>query len=356
MNQKNNKKKDYWLERRKERLTLLEQIEDSNIERVQEAIKKAVDSIQSDIYNLYSKYAADNKMSYSSSLLYLTNNERKEFQRGLKDYIKLASDERTAIMYKKELQGLSVRARVKRLEALKANLMRSASDINSILLNNNIFNDLYKESYLHNIFSIQKYVGLGVRFDLPNERVIKKLSEYPWSGNNYSSKVWNISNNFVKSLDSIITKGMIQGKNSNVIARELKEKALGKKDKKGNIKGGTLYECRRLVRTESAYITEQATLDSYEELEVDKYEFLATLDLKTSQVCQDLDGEKFKSKKSKVGINYPPMHCFCRSTTVPIVFEDDEYITRIARNPSSNKNEYIANQKYKDWKKSIINS
>ena len=146
----------------------------------------------------------------------------------------------------------------------------------------------------------------------------------------------------------------MQGKNSNIIAKELKEKALGKRNKNGDIKGGTLYECQRLVRTESAYISEQATLDTYNDLEVEKYEYLATLDTKTSVTCQDLDGIRFKTKNIKVGVNYPPMHCFCRSTTIPIVFEDEEDITRVARSSTTGKNEYIPNQNYKEWKNNLL--
>ena len=41
---------------------------------------------------------------------------------------------------------------------------------------------------------------------------------------------------------------------------------------------------------DSAYIYEQATKDAYEECGVEWYEFLATLDGKTSEICRELDG------------------------------------------------------------------
>ena len=80
---------------------------------------------------------------------------------------------------------------------------------------------------------------------------------------------------------------------------------------------GVAYSAaKRLVRTETAYIYEQATKDAYEECGVEWYEFLATLDGRTSEVCRELDGKHFKVRDAMPGKNYPPMHPNCRSTTV----------------------------------------
>ena len=73
---------------------------------------------------------------------------------------------------------------------------------------------------------------------------------------------------------------------------------------------GVAYSAaKRLVRTETAYIYEQATKDAYEECGVEWYEFLATLDGRTSEICRELDGKHFKVRDAMPGKNYPPKMC-----------------------------------------------
>jgi SPP1 gp7 family putative phage head morphogenesis protein len=52
---------------------------------------------------------------------------------------------------------------------------------------------------------------------------------------------------------------------------------------------------------------------------VEKYEFLAAIDSRTSKLCRDKDGKVFKLKDSKVGVNFPPLHPHCRSTIIPVL-------------------------------------
>jgi SPP1 gp7 family putative phage head morphogenesis protein len=66
--------------------------------------------------------------------------------------------------------------------------------------------------------------------------------------------------------------------------------------------------CVRLIHTEHSYFMEISSQKAYVECDVDKYEILATLDKRTSKICQDLDGEVFNVKDAVVGVNMPPFH------------------------------------------------
>ena len=46
---------------------------------------------------------------------------------------------------------------------------------------------------------------------------------------------------------------------------------------------------------------------------------MAKIDKKTSKICHSLNDKVFKVKDMIPGINAPPMHPWCRSTTVPHV-------------------------------------
>ena len=69
-----------------------------------------------------------------------------------------------------------------------------------------------------------------------------------------------------------------------------------------------LKNCIRLIHTEHSYFMEQASQKAYDELDIDKYKILATLDKRTSEICQKLDGEVFNVKDAVIGVNMPPFH------------------------------------------------
>ncbi|COT72476.1 phage protein [Streptococcus pneumoniae] len=48
-----------------------------------------------------------------------------------------------------------------------------------------------------------------------------------------------------------------------------------------------------------------------------EYTYVAKLDNKTSDTCRGMDGKTFKVKDMTPGVNAPPMHAHCRSTTMP---------------------------------------
>jgi phage head morphogenesis protein, SPP1 gp7 family len=110
-------------------------------------------------------------------------------------------------------------------------------------------------------------------------------------------------------------------------------------------------KARRLVRTESAFFHNQMELLSYEDAEITKYRFIAVLDKRTSHICQEHDNKVYDTDKAVPGVNYPPLHPWCRSTT--IAHDDDiDYskLERRARNPATGKTELVpADMTYKEW-------
>lgn len=90
------------------------------------------------------------------------------------------------------------------------------------------------------------------------------------------------------------------------------------------------FEARRLVRTETACVANMAELYGYKELDIDEYEFSACLDSRTSDLCRELDGKVFKRNSAQAGVNLPPMHPFCRSTTLPVLPSEEDLDKELA--------------------------
>lgn len=240
----------------------------------------------------------------------------------------------------KMLNAYSQKGQITRLELLNVEIEKTLVKLfgNGQISIYNMLADTYKDSYYRSIYNVQTAFGIGVDFIKPNEAVIQKSVTKSWCKTNYSKKIWGHRKQLAEDLRSHITQGLIQG---------LSEEEMSKKLAKDlNV---SLSNAKRLARTESNYIHNQVSLDTYEEYAgIEKYRFLATLDYKTSPICQDLDGKIFYKEEAQVGVNFPPMHPNCRSTTT-VYFDGDEIGTRAARGANGKSYEVPADMTYKEW-------
>lgn len=200
---------------------------------------------------------------------------------------------------------------------------------------------LFEESYYKNIFDYQQFVGFGSSFNRISTHQIEAAVTTAWKGKNYSERLWGDHRmSLARYLNRIITSGFIQGSSSMVMRAELqKVVSIG------------AYEARRLIRTESCQVSNRASLLAYREFGTAKFQFLATLDLKTSERCRDMDGKIFLTEKAAIGVNMPPLHPFCRSTTIPYVPNEvfDKEDTRTARGGDGRTYQVPGDMTYGDW-------
>ena len=99
--------------------------------------------------------------------------------------------------------------------------------------------------------------------------------------------------------------------------------------------GSSEKQAYRLIVTESARMDNQALLDQYKAMGVEKFEFLATLDNRTSEICRSMDGLVFNIEDAQIGLNVPPLHPYCRSRIVPVMEEGDEATERVYRDENN---------------------
>lgn len=119
--------------------------------------------------------------------------------------------------------------------------------------------------------------------------------------------------------------------------------------------GVNAFCARRIVRTESAYVANAAQAKAYGEAGIERYRFVATLDSRTCECCAALDGRVFELANAKPGTKYPPMHPFCRSTTIAD-FGDDELkgLERLAKDKDGNTVRVPAGMTYEEWHREFV--
>ena len=306
MDQKN---RDYWEERQiKREAKAFTTIQDTEKEyRI--ALEKAKQDINKEISRITTTYMNDNILNYNDALKLLKGDEYKVWKKDLHDYLKEYNKLlKTAPLEAKklylEIETLSARSRLSHLDSLKAQV-----DMEMVKLifgvedsAKNALTSVYRDTFIE----VTKDLGINA---IVSRDKIKTVLDRPWSGANFSQRIWSNTDKLAQTVKQEIVNGMIQGINLQTMAKRVSERfEIAKKN-----------DVERLLRTEVNYTFNQATLDGYKEAGIEKYEFSATLDSRTSQICSELHGEVFEIKKIAVGLNYPPMHPRCRSTTIPIV-------------------------------------
>ena len=303
------KNRDYWEERQvKREAKAFSTIQDIEKE-YKIALEKAKQNINKELSRIGTTYMKDNSLSYHDALKLLKGDEYKVWKKDLHDYmaeynklLKTAPLEAKKLYL--EIETLAARSRMSHLDSLKAQV-----DIEMVKLifgvedsAKNALTSVYRDTF------IEVTEDLGINAIVSRDK-IKAVLDRPWSGANFSERLWSNTDKLAQTVKQEIVNGMIQGINLQTMTKRVSERF--ETAKKNDVE--------RLLRTEVNYTLNQATLDGYKEAGIEKYEFNATLDSRTSQICSELHGEVFEIKKIAVGLNYPPMHPRCRSTTIPII-------------------------------------
>lgn len=337
--------RDYWKKR-------FIAIENQNTEKtvkyfenLEKQFKQANKKIEAELSTWYRRFAVNNNITLPEAKRLLNSNELKELKWDVNDYIKHGKENAINQKWLKELENASSKKHITRLEALKLQLQQQVEVLYGNQLDDfdKLSRDIYHDNYYHTAFEIQK--GFNVGYDLQgyNERQLEKVLNGTWGadGSNFSNRIWKHKAELLNTLNNEITLNIIKGKSPDDAIKNIAKQFNVSKNKAG-----------RLVMTESAYISSLAQKDCYKELDVERYEIVATLDTHTSHICQDLDGEVFKMSEYESGVTAPPFHPYCRSCTCP--YFDDDYGERIARDENGEKYFVPSNMKYHDWYKKFV--
>ena len=240
--------------------------------------------------------------------------------------------------------SLAYEYRMKRLNALLLNTDKKFKELYGVNLHDTtaFLKSIIPEAYYHTIFDIAQGIGKQPEFAAVPEKLINKIIHEDWSGENYSKRIWANTNALAEEVREVLTEAAVNGESIYKTSKKIADKF-----------DTSEYNARRLIRTETTYACNQAEQVAYKELDIEKYQFVATLDTRTSTICQQLDGKVFKVEDAQAGKNLPAMHPNCRSTTIPY-FKEGMPEIRTARDKDGNRITVPASMTYDEWHKKYI--
>jgi len=332
--------KKYWSKRQEQKYLDGEQSILEYYKGLESCFKQAQKEIQGVLDTFYARYMKENGInSFTEAQKLLNKREIGDLQ----DYINKVKEHMGT--YNLELNNMSLKARITRYEGLQKQIDAVLQQLYSLEYEkkgSDALQSLYEESYFKTWFNIDQYNGFHSEFAQIDPAAVNQLISYPFNGANFSDRLWKQKDFFLQQLKEATTTMIVQGKNPNVLAADFAKKFNARE-----------FDAKRLLHTEASYIMEQASQDMYEEAEFEEYEWVATLDSKTCEQCQPLDGKVFTVGKGVVGETLTPKHCFCRCTTVPC-FDDEEETTRVARDVNGKNVNVPADMTYEKWHKEHV--
>lgn len=334
--------KDYWTQRKAN--LIYEQMDkaEKQADKFDKVYEEAKAYLDKEINKIFDKFQRDYGLSENVARQVLKTMKDKKGLANLRRMLEARPNDPNIQRLLADLDSPAYTYRMKRLERLSADLdlMRESIYHSEKKGSDSFYSDLIKDSYYKATFDLQQQTGLAYSFsDLP-ETEIKRLQGLKWTGEAYSDRIWSNTGALASSVKDELLVSLMTGRSVRDTSQAIAERFEVGKGK-----------ARRLVRTESAFFHNQMELLSYEDAEITKYKFVAVLDKRTSHICQQHDNKVYNTDEAVPGVNYPPLHPWCRSTT--IAHDDDiDYskLERRARNPETGKVEYVsADMSYKEW-------
>lgn len=338
------KNEEYWAKRKAN--LIYEQMDkaEKQADKFDEIYKQSKSYLDKQINKVFDKFQRDYGLSERDARHVLKNMKDQKDLNELRKVLEARPNDPNIQRLFADLDSPAYAYRMKRLERLNDDLDRMRESIyhSEKKGSDAFYSDLMKDSYYKATFDLQQQTGLAYSFSRLPESEIKHLQSFSWvgDGSTYSIDIWKNTGKLASSVKDELLVSLMTGRSVRDTSQAIAERfSVGQND------------ARRLVRTESAFFHNQMELLSYEDAEITKYKFVAVLDRRTSHICQEQDNEVYDTDKAVPGVNYPPLHPWCRSTTIAYD-EDADYskLERRARNPETGKTELVpADMSYDEW-------
>lgn len=337
--------RSYW----QKRFEMLEQAQykksASYYKDLEKAYIQTMQEIEKDIARWYQRFAKNNEISLDEAKRLLKSDELRELRWTIEEYIEYAKKNAINQQWMKQLENASSRVHISRLESLQLQLQQHVEKLYGGQIEGfeQLIKETYRSQYYHSAFEVQKAFEIGFTIQALDEKKLTKIISKPWTadGRTFSQKIWRNRNMLIDTLHTELIQSIARGEGPNRIISAITRKM-----------NTSRFNAARLVMTESSYFSAAAQKDMFGELDVERYEIVAVLDSKTSEICKSMDGKVFKMVDFQPGVTANPFHPNCRTTTAP--YFDDDYSQRIARSKDGEIYYISSTIKYPEWEARFV--
>jgi len=285
---------DYWKDRELNHISKQIRSDEQIARRLKRLHLNAMDEIQEQIDAFYGRYATTEGISMQEARRRVSRLNIQKYERKARRYVR---DREFTKLANEQMRIYNVTMQISRLELLKANihleLLAMTSEEQRILF------DAMTKSARAEYARQSGILGETIAY---NQQGINAIVNSSFLTATWSDRLWDNHDALRSELDRLLNRGIIQGQNPRVLARELRKKF-----------DASVYNSERLLRSELAVLQTKVQEDSYKQAGFDQYVVIVEPD--GCDICKKFDDEVFDVKDMEISVNAPIFHPNCRCST-----------------------------------------
>ncbi len=304
----------YWQRRQQELNKSMEKDEEKLKKRLSSYFDTEYRKLEKQISQYYQQYGEDNVIQYRRLMESLSDSDRR---------LLMEQMDRFSEKYPEYAHLMPVREsiyKLNRLEGLQYSVRLQQLEIGAVE-NEQITAHLNRQA-MRGVNATAEALGFGKNFYSNNPDITKLFVNVSWSnGENFSQRIWGNTDKLANYLNTDIAQGFARGDSYERLVRQLRQRF-------GKVSRNDAY---RLIYTEGTYVMAESSMHPFTE-DFEKYRLSTVGDGKVCDICRSVAQETFDIKDRQPGVNFPPLHPWCRcSFTIEVDDWDqwmDDYVAK----------------------------
>lgn len=315
----------YWSKRLQELDASLSKDEKQLFSELSKYYEQEYAALDKEIAAYYAKYGEENVIAFRTLLLELPDADKQLLLQNMDEFAKQYPEFAELLPVRESIYKLN------RLEGLQTSSVLQQLKIGAI--EQTKFREHFEKQVLKYANYAAEKLGFGTNFYRIDSEMLQVVIGNPWcNGKDFSERIWANREALAQTLQNEIANGLIRGEDYRTMSRILQQKFENTSQK----------QAERLVFTEDTYLSNEAKIRPFERnAAYTHYEYLCVEDHRTCETCRALSGQTFEISKRNAGLNFPPMHPWCRCTVMPVVEDLATIKRRLHADSGSGKSDAI---------------
>ncbi len=298
----------YWQRRQNMADAAMERDEHALSKRVEQAYTRELKGLEREISSYYQRYGEDNVIAYRRLMETMDPVDRDLLIRDCDKFLAVHPDMQSIVDVRKSIYKLN------RLEGLQASARVHFYNV-TFEVSGYVDKHLLKQS-LRGANTAAEAMGFGRAFYSMDSDAVRRFVDTVWTGNtSYSQRIWDNTETLASYVAQDMAKAFARGDSYQRIAKALEKRFV-------DVPQSSLM---RLVYTEGTYVSRMAQVEELKREGFDSYTIEAVHDGRTCEQCHGVEGKTFRFEDIQVGVNFPPIHPYCRCQIAPAVDDWDAW-------------------------------
>lgn len=298
----------YWHKRQTLADAAMEKDERALSIRVHNAYESELRRLNREIAEYYQRYGENGILEYRRLMETMDPKDRELLIRDCDEFLRQHPDMQSIVDVRKSIYQLN------RLEGLQASarlhLYQATGDVVQ-----RVDNHIMRQS-LRGANTAAEAMGFGRSFYSMDSDAVRRFVDTVWTGSaSYSQRIWDNTETLASYVAQDMSKALARGDSYQRIAKALEKRFV-------DVPQSSLM---RLVYTEGTYVSRMAQVEELKREGFDSYTIQAVHDGRTCEQCHGVEGKTFRFEDMQVGVNFPPLHPYCRCQIAPAVDDWDAW-------------------------------